>query len=239
MEKRNLLSFTSLSEFGKSANHLLTYWSGDKIQTSAMLEGKLTHKLILEEDKVEESFVIYKDRRQGGKWEEFKEKHKDKDIVNEKEYYSCVNLSESAKKDPLFSEMLLKATQVEKHVAWEREGVKFHGYIDGIGEEESFYFDVKTCQDSGEKFQRDLRYNDMPMQAAMYLDWAGDLTKPFYFVAIEKKAPFNVQVYQVGQDLIQKGYNKYTRLIKEYKEWDGSPRSYSDKIITVNLNNNG
>lgn len=233
--KRDLLSYSALNEFGKSANHIIDYWEGKKITTAAMIEGKLTHKLILESDKVDDEFVVYEKRRAGGEWEEFKQTYKDKEIVTTKEYDNCSLLASKAKEDPLFSSLLMKTTEVEKHVAWERLGQKFHGYIDGIGENNSFYFDIKTCQDAGEKFERDLKWNSMPMQAAMYLDWDGDLTIPYYIVALEKKAPYNVQVYKIGHNLIRKGENRYIELLKRYKEWDGKPQSYSKEIITVDV----
>ncbi len=48
MKKR--LSYSALSAFGKSPNHLLRYWSKKFEPTSAMMLGSLIHKIILEPD---------------------------------------------------------------------------------------------------------------------------------------------------------------------------------------------
>lgn len=86
--------------------------------------------------------------------------------------------------------------------------------------------------DGGERFKRDLNFNDYKMQGAMYLT-GFDPSLKYYIIAIEKSSPYNVAVYELSEGLLSKGYSKYRYLNKKYIEWDGKPCSYSDKIIKV------
>ena len=46
--KKDHLSYSALTQFKKSPNHLLAYWEGKQTRTDAMLFGSLIHKIILE-----------------------------------------------------------------------------------------------------------------------------------------------------------------------------------------------
>ena len=65
------------------------------------------------------------------------------------------------------------------------------------------------------------------MQAALYLDATG---KDFYYiVAAETKPPFSVVVYQLTNELIEYGRNKYKKLINQFISWKNAgcfPHSY-------------
>ena len=228
--KKERLSYSALSQFGKSPNHLLDYWQDDMERTPAMMFGSLVHKKILEPDKFSSEYAVFEGTRRGKVWESFKEENTEKEIVTVTEYNTALKVVNKASENKLFSDLLMQTTETEKHIEWSCDGVKYHGYVDMIGK--GFIADIKTCADGGERFARDLKYNDYKMQAAMYLT-GFDASLKYYIIAIEKSSPYNVAVYELSEELLSKGYSKYRYLNKKYIEWDGKPCSYSDKIIKV------
>ena len=227
--KKDRLSYSALSNFCKSPNHILAYWEDVFEPTTAMLFGKMVHCLILEPEVFANEYSVYEGTRRGKVWEEFKGINETKNIVTVKEYNHASKIFREAKKNPLFNDLLMRTSETEKHIEWDCEGVKYHGYVDMIGD--NFIADIKTTTDAGEKFARDLKYNDYKMQGAMYLEAFKD--KDYYIIAIEKGSPYNVQVYKLGTELLVQGYNKYRYFNKKYIEWSGEPESYSPEIITV------
>ena len=234
MGKKDRLSYSALSSFAQSPNHLLAYWNNTYETTPAMLEGTLGHLLILEADKFEERFRIFDGRRAGKVWLYFKsevEKENPKlDIISKTQYDKVSELVQIAMQDNLFQDLLSQVGETEKYIQWKRKGIDFHGYIDIVADD--FLADIKFCQDSGDKFRRDLIYGNSHMQGAMYLD-PYDYDRDFMYIAIEKKSPYNVQIYRMGRNRIEDGRQKYLSLIDDYKEWDGSPQGYANNIIEV------
>ena len=232
--KKDLLSYSALSQFDKSPNHLLSYWNNKNEVTPAMLEGSLGHTLILEPEKFNEDYIIFDGRRAGGVWNEFKAEVENEEnprkIITQKQYNSVSEIVEIALLDPKARELLKELKEVEKHVKWQTKGLNFHGFCDGVAD--GFIVDIKFCQDSGYKFQKDLIYGNIKMQSAMYLE-SFDFDRDYYIIAIEKKAPFNCQVYKLGSEIIKEGRDKFYSLIDKYKEWDGSPGGYSNDIIEI------
>ena len=229
--KKEQLSFSALSNFAKSPNHLLAYWQKEIEETPAMLFGSMLHCMILQPEYFPETYAIYEGTRRGKVWESFKSENTKKKIVTDKEYNHAYKVFKEAKKNKLFRELLMRTTETEKHIKWNCDGQNYHGFVDMIGD--TFIADIKTTTDAGEKFKRDLWYNDYKMQGAMYLEAFEN--KDFYIIAIEKGSPYNVQVYKLGAELINKGFNKYLHFNEKYKEWDGMPESYNEGIITVGM----
>lgn len=227
--KKEQLSYSALSNFAKSPNHLLAYWQEDFEPTPAMLFGSMLHCMILQPEYFPDTFAVYEGTRRGKVWESFKEENTKKRIVTEKEYNTAHKIFREAKKNDLFRKLLTRTTETEKHIKWNCDGQDYHGFVDMVGD--NFIADIKTTQDAGDKFARDLWYNDYKMQGAMYLEAFEN--KDYYIIAIEKGMPYNVQVYKLGAELINKGYKKYLHFNEKYKEWDGSPESYNKGIITI------
>ena len=106
---------------------------------------------------------------------------------------------------------------------------------------DGFIADIKTTTDAGLKFEKDLYYDNSNycLQAAMYLEAFAKGTK-YYIIAVEKSEPYNVQVYELSTDIINKAAEKYHDLVHDYKEWvaNGSKaESYSNNIKLVDIYN--
>ena len=77
--KKDHLSYSALTQFKKSPNHLLAYWEGKQKRTDAMLFGSLIHKIILEPETFDFEYVVYQGKARRGKdWIEFSELNKNK-----------------------------------------------------------------------------------------------------------------------------------------------------------------
>lgn len=231
--KKERLSYSSLSHFSKSPNHLLSYWNKEeKPPTEAQEFGKLLHKMILEPEKLQDEYIKYEGRRAGKAWTNFQELHLSKTIVTTKLYNHCNKTYNKALQNKIFKDLLYKTTLTEKHIEWKCKGVNFHGYVDMIGD--GFIADIKTTTDAGERFKKDIYYDNLGyvMQGAMYLEAFPKNTK-YYIVAIEKSEPYNVQVYQLSEKTINTGVEKYNDLVDLYNQWDGEPMSYSNKIKII------
>ncbi|MDX5979577.1 PD-(D/E)XK nuclease-like domain-containing protein [Vreelandella alkaliphila] len=109
--------------------------------------------------------------------------------------------------------------------------------------------DVKTTDDaSKEGFARSISKWRYHVQHPFYLDGANEairqagLTLPeqryFVFIAVEKKPPFNVGVYVLGDESIQVGRDEYRDNLNTYAEClaSGDWPGYSDSIETISLN---
>lgn len=227
MKKR--LSYSALTNFAKSPNHLLKYWSKKFEPTAAMMLGSLIHKIILEPDTFDHDYAVFEGTRRGKVWESFKAEHSEKELVTLKEYDIANYVVNETKSNDIFMDLLMRTSETEKEIRWTCKGIEFKGFVDMIGD--TFIADIKTTTDAGDKFQRDLLYNDYKMQAAMYLEaFPG---KDFYIIAVEKSGAFNVQVYKFSQNLLKEGRFKYLNLVDKYKNWNGEKGSYYNGIIEI------
>ena len=94
--------------------------------------------------------------------------------------------------------------------------------------------DLKTTQDSSYYgFASSVKRYKYYKQAAFYMDAVG--AQEFYIVAIEKSPPFNINIIQLGDDLLDKGRELYSRDLEVYKYcldndyWPGQGFDYLDK----------
>lgn len=103
--------------------------------------------------------------------------------------------------------------------------------------------DVKTCCDaSADGFARSIASLGYDVQAAFYQDGIKTLTGrtiPFYFIAVEKDAPYAVAAYKAGDEVIEVGRAKYRgalQLLKWCRENDRWPAYQPNgEIETINL----
>jgi exodeoxyribonuclease VIII len=79
------------------------------------------------------------------------------------------------------------------------------------------------------------------MQSAFYQDGVevatGGFIKGFVFVAVEKKAPYAVAVYQLDMQGVEAGRVEYKRLLLDLADCKASGKfpAYSERIETISL----
>ena len=237
------LSYSALKAFSESPNHLVSYWNRERESTPAMIKGSLIHTLILEPEKFESSYAIWKGgRRAGGEYTTFCELNASKEIIKPEDLDEVTPIAELARKNILIKN--LKGTELL--IEWDFAGVPFKGFVDGYGD--GFILDIKTTSDASPKaFLRDFVKYKYYWQAALYLhanralNLAGDLPD-FFIVAVETNAPFNVQVYKVAPEFIDKGFTEVAKYVQAFKDWNGEPGGYEffnplaeSGVLTLNL----
>ena len=235
--KRTRLSYSALCAFKKSPNHLLQYWDGKNRVTDSMQFGSLIHKLLLEPESFNDEYAIFNGARRAGKeWQQFKSENENKQIIKMSELDDANAIVQNAMNNPIFNEIMSHKVHTEKEVTWIHAGVAFKGFVDveSYINGETIVCDIKTTTDAGKRFERDLIYNDYKMQAAMYLE-NYEVNTPYLIIAVETVAPFNVQVYRLGQNMIKKGTEQYHNLVDRFNRWDGKPVGYSDQIIDIEI----
>ena len=126
----------------------------------------------------------------------------------------------------------LFSIDVEVLLEGEIKGLPFKGFADIIGKD--YVADLKSCNDaSPEKFSRDAYNLQYHLQAAIYLELTGK--DRYYVIAVESSAPFNVAVYEMDFEMITSGRKMLYELIEKFKNWDGLPETYSQKIELLSL----
>ena len=225
--KKEHLSYTALTQFKKSPNHLLAYWEGKQNKTDAMLFGSLIHKLILQPKTFDYEYVVFEGKtRRGKEWIEFAEQNKNKTIIKQSELDAALQITKAIENDNLFMDLISKCQKTEMPIEWIEQGVNFKGFVDMVGD--GWIADIKTCNDAL-KLKRDIYYNDYKMQGAMYLENFPANTK-YYIIAVEKNIPYNVKVFRLAENMLEAGYLDYIDLTTKYNEWDGSPKGYAEEI---------
>lgn len=118
-------------------------------------------------------------------------------------------------------------------------------YYSAECEGEPAIMDIKTCEDaSPDGFQRQIVDYGYDIQAAFYIDTMqiatlGQLHQRFFFIAIEKEAPFAVAVYKMHTGALDFGRERYRKAIaafhlcKEKNVWPGY-NPLGDTIIIPN-----
>lgn len=106
---------------------------------------------------------------------------------------------------------------------------------------DSTIIDLKTTTDARpDAFVRSVVNFGYEVQAAFYVDVAqaiDGLKRDFYWVAVEKDAPFAVAVYKASDEMLERGRQQYRKAIDLYKECaslDLWP-AYSQQVQTLEL----
>ena len=233
--KKNHLSYSALCQFKKSPNHLLAYWNKELKTTDAMQFGTIIHKMLLEPDTFTKEFAIFEGARRAGKqWVEFKEQNEGKTLIKQQELDDANRIINNAMLHPVLTEMMQNKVDTEIKLEWQHKDVNFKGFADLLTtfNGRKCIVDIKTTNDAGKRFERDLYYNDYKMQLAMYQDQY-DKETDAYIVAIETTTPFNVQIYKLDESLLFKGWMDYDYCTDKFKEWNGEPQGYSSDIVEV------
>jgi len=227
------LSYSSIKEFAKSPNHLLNYWSRESKPSQSMILGSAFHCLLLEPEKFNERYAVAPDvdkRTKEGKFqfEQFALSAEGREVITQGDYQTIQYMAAAARID----DVILMDIQAEIEVSGEINGVPFRGFVDGL--HDKYIVDVKTTRSAHpDDFMRDAANLKYHLQAAIYLELTG--RKDYFILAVENNQPFNVQLYQMTEDMIEKGREELFILTEKYKIWDGTPSGYSEKCLKLDL----
>lgn len=222
--KREFLSASSVKTLLKNPYEFLHPIKKESINFSI---GSAVHCLILEPHKFNDEFAKAPDninkRTKLGKeqWAEFEADNSDKTILSHEDFELCYEIAQAVlKKDE--TKALLNNGIAECSFFSEIDGVKVKCRPDYYIESLGIVVDVKTCKDaSPDAFIKDVVNFGYHVQAQFYLDVLQSLGKnanKFVFIAVEKKEPYMVGIYELDITSLDFGRNEYKRAFEIYKE---------------------
>jgi exodeoxyribonuclease VIII len=236
------VSKSDLDLIHKSPAH---YKAARHEDTPALRFGTAFHCAVLENDRFNETYTIIEgDRRTKAVKDAIKDAEAaGKIILTHDDFNALMGMSQAVFKNPICA-ALLRGSRKEHSVFSELDGVRVKCRPDGWNTEKGVLFDLKSAEDaSPEGFARTVAKWRYHVQDAFYRHVvasarscdADDLS--FIFVAVEKKPPFAVALYQLDELAALQGWVDAREDLRRYKtakdtgKWGG----YSPRIETLSL----
>lgn len=240
------LSYSALSAFKESPAAFVAYKTRTRETTPAMLFGSMVHCLILEPEDFDRRYFTFDDSDKvneiGGGNPRNTKAYKEwkvaacagagaRIIVSPEDFRSAQTMAMGVLNNRAASKILRLCPLHEKGIEWEYKNFKFHGFIDGDGEDTTF--DFKVMVDAApRKVQRTIVDMDYHMQGSMY-QYGNGRVKRHYIIAADRTG--GVSVHLLHDKLIEKGMEEYDRLVGKFNEcilsdgWGQSYEFYSDR----------
>lgn len=234
------VSKSLLDKLAKSPLHAKAYLDGiAEPPTPAMQFGTALHTAVLEPDRFASEYATWEgDRRtKDGKAAYEKLLASGKSIISVADYDVITAMLSSILQHPIAGN-LLKGGVVENSIFWThpRTGLECKARPDYWIQDNDLIVDLKTTEDASPAgFARSIAAYRYHVQAAHYLD--GAHAARFLFIAIEKKAPYAVGVYELDAEALTLGQAMRERDIEQYAscvEFDTWP-GYATEIQTLTL----
>lgn len=231
------ISRSAIMKFRRSPLH---YWQDyinplrvPEKSTGEMVIGNAFHTLVLEPDFFTDRFLVSpkldKRTKEGKKlWESMELSKGSREIIFQDDFEHINAMSNSVKSlkfesiEGTANDLLLGA-QYEKSIYWidKETEVLCKARPDILAA--NMVCDLKTCLDgSFYAFRRAVYDYGYHIQCAMMADGIqAVLNKPmhdFIFIAVEKKPPYAVAIYQLSEDILEEGRVAYKKSLAEYKK---------------------
>ena len=188
--------------------------------------GTLIHLLILEPHNFDKEFAIAPDvnkRTKDGRaeLEQFAEDMKGFNIISQSEYDTYKELADSVLSIPAVQALLQGVVCEKSYFATLDDGTKVKCRPDAYNEAKKVIIDVKSCNDaSPDAFKKDIAKYGYHVQDSHYRNTLG--ARKFIFLAVEKKPPYMVGIYELSAPDLELG----DELVKEAIKLSKSPKSY-------------
>jgi len=239
-------TFLSSSDIRRLLRSPAHYRNPQKLESPALAFGSLAHTFVLEPHVAEARYRPRADvdgRTKEGKavrdWEASLAAQQGIQFVSRADYDAAVSIA-SAVRTHLGASALIAGGMAETA-----------GICDGFCDvnvrikpdyrTDSTIIDLKTTTDARpDAFVRSVVNFGYEVQAAFYVDVAAvidGLKRDFYWVAVEKDAPYAVAVYKASDEMLERGRQQYIKAIDLYKEcaaMDLFP-AYSQQVQTLEL----
>jgi hypothetical protein len=242
----NGVSRSALMLFKKSPLHYADKYihGNNKKDTKAISVGKAVHKYILEPNKFNDEYYVADkvDRRttEGRKrYNEMLCESNNKELILADDFNLIESLGNAILNHHTAS-LFLKDAKVEKSIYWRDclTDVMVKCRPDILLS--NITADIKTTEDASYKeFTRDVFKYGYHIQAAMMQDGIYHVLnkkiETFVFIAVEKKPPYAVAIYSIGQDVIEFGHKEYKETLKEFRDHQETNDWSGYKTQTINL----
>lgn len=224
------ISRSGLMEFKRSPHH---YWykylnpdNQPESPTPAQILGNALHTLILEPYQFEKRYFVIpefnKMTKEGkARWETIKAEIGNKQTLSSNQYQMLQAMVESFNKHELASQFLENA-KVEQSIYWTDKKTKVLCKCRPDILHPSVVVDLKTTQNgSVQSFSKTIYDYGYHIQAAMIREALQKVKKihvqSFWFIVIEKTAPYVVSTYKLDIKALEKGKEDFKHLLKCYQ----------------------
>lgn len=217
------ISHTGMKELLRSPAHYHAYLGkgGDRGVTPNF--GSAAHMAVLEPEAYARSYVVFEGRRAGKAFDEFRDAHIDKQILNRDEADRIEGILRSLREFSDFPVMdAFGIGESEKSIFWrcKETGACCRIRTDSLNP--FAIFDLKTIDDARPTtvLQQIMR-SDYDLQAYLYTSGVREFTGeslPFNFVFVEDKSPHGVWLYTAGASLLASGREKFLRGAKAFTD---------------------
>jgi hypothetical protein len=216
--------------------------------TQPFIIGRATHTMILEKKLFDREYCIYEGKvRRGKEYDAFKELNTGKEVLNTKEFELISDIRQAVMNNPV-AKALFKGGKAEYSVFY-RDPItdlicKARADYLGAG----YIADLKSIDDvCPRNFGNQVVKYGYHIQAAFYMRAFG--VDEFVFVCVGKKAPYEVAIYSLSDELIEMGHLQIDQALEHLKEckqnkvWEGfntdkdpikeitAPKWFASKII--------
>lgn len=241
------ISHSGILKVLRSPEHYLQYTSGEIEPTPAMEFGSAVHTFILEPRSFATKYILaqkFDKRTKEGKeaaalWEE---QNRGKIALSSEQFEALSAMRESVFRHSGAAKMLAKG-EAETSLYWTDKltGLKCRIRPDWLfdGGMADLKSCVSACKADFAKAVASLGYD---IQAAFYVDGMKEVTGKtvdFFFIAVEKNAPYTTACYKASQEMIEVGRAKYRGGL-ELLKWCQENKQYpgyqpSGEIETIDL----
>ena len=225
---------SSLKKILESPAHYQAALKNRLIPTPSMEMGTAAHCLVLDGEKAFDAQYIKKPdnikltTKEGKEWKASVGRKKILNVGGKDDPWNSVQgMAESLRRLEWYSgtdDEYIKRNEVS--VYWDWTGVRCKARLDSVLVEEGIVLDLKTTDTvDPELFAKKVVGLGYDFQAAYYAKAAEvAFGKPFkfLFVAVERKAPYTVDIFEVTPDMISEGLYKCEKALKTYAQCEAS-----------------
>jgi hypothetical protein len=211
---------SSLKDLAHSARRYQHRKSHGRKSKPWMSRGTSGHTALLEPDRFFRDYAVFggKEKRKSQAWNAFEAANPGKEILKLDEYAEACAIRDSVRADPLAMHYLERG-EPEVALVWidEETGTLCKGRVDWLDEAASVIVDLKGSRNiESHSFWRQGAALLYHMQASYYFDGFRAITgrdPASKIVAVEFDAPHDVVVYNMTDEVLDKGREEYRRLL--------------------------
>lgn len=239
--KTDYLSKSLLDLVHKSPAHYISYLEGEKQEpTAAMIFGSLVHGVLFDQN----NYAVLPEgldrRTKEGKavYDMFMLANKGTELIVTQDQYEHALSIKNAVHNHEKASLLLQQGQAEMSIFGKIENFDAKCRVDFLNTKHNVIVDLKTTNSAApDEFAKSVWNYRYHVQAAFYLD----LTKAerFFFIAVDKEKPFNVELYELEPEAIERGRQEYKKDIQTLQKcldtgnWHGYTEDKKIHIISL------
>jgi hypothetical protein len=188
----------------------------------AMNFGSAVHEVLLEDNT--DNIVTLPElnlRTKAGREERdlIVEKNKNKIVITQNENENIRTILYNYRKHNLALKLLGELNEKEVSYYGKIDSIPVRIRPDGI-KLSDYIIDIKTCQDASPKGFRSAIYRyAYHLQAVFYSEGLGYDPKKFRFIAIENQYPFNIAIYSMSEDMIERGKEAWRLAFSKWQDY--------------------